>query len=62
MMLLVVAAAGFIGCGGGGGVSPKSTQTSSPATTAGSYTFAVTATDAANAKVTTSINVSVTVQ
>jgi len=63
MMLLVVAAAGFIGCGGGGGgVSPNSTQTSSPATTAGSYTFGLTATDAANSKVTTSINVSVTVQ
>ena len=62
MMVLVIAAAGFIGCGGGGGTSPKSTQTGSPATTAGSYTFAVTATDSANSKVTTSTNVSVTVQ
>jgi hypothetical protein len=63
MMLLVVAAAGFIGCGGGGGgVNPQSTQTNSPVTTTGSYTFAVTATDSANSKVTTSTNVSVTVQ
>jgi hypothetical protein len=59
---LVVAGAGFIGCGGGGGVSPKSAQTISPATTAGSYTFAVTATDSANSKVTASTNVSVAVQ
>jgi hypothetical protein len=64
MMMLVVAGAGFIGCGGGGGggTSPKSAETSSPATTTGSYTFAVTATDSAYSKVTTSSKVSVTVQ
>ena len=63
MVLLVMAGGGVIGCGaGGGGASPKSVQPSTPATTAGSYTFTVTATDAAHSQLTTSTNVIVTVE
>jgi hypothetical protein len=63
MVLLVMAGGGVIGCGGGGGgASPKSVQPSTPATTAGSYTFTVTATDAAHSGLTTSTNVIVTVE
>jgi hypothetical protein len=63
MVLLVMAGGGVIGCGGGGsGGSQKSVQPNTPATTAGSYTFTVTATDAANSKLTTSTNVIVTVE
>jgi len=53
-LLLFVAAAGAIGCGGGG--------SSTPATTASNYTFTVAATDSANAKITASTTISVTVQ
>jgi len=60
-LLLLVAAAGAIGC-----VSGKSTSSgggsSTPATTAGNYTFTIAATDSANAKITTSTTISVTVQ
>jgi peptidoglycan/LPS O-acetylase OafA/YrhL len=60
-LLLLVAAAGAIGC-----VSGKSTSSgggsSTPATTAGNYTFTVAATDSANAKITASTTISVTVQ
>ena len=52
--LLLVAAMETIGCGGGG--------SSTPATTAGNYTFTVAATDSANTKITTSTTISVTVQ
>lgn len=70
MVLLVMAGGGVIGCGGGGvgggggggGGSQKSVQPSTPATTAGSYTFSVTATDAANSKLTISTNVILTVE
>jgi len=63
MVLLVLAGGGAIGCGGGGGGgNQKSVQPSTPATTAGSYTLTVTATDAANSKVTTSTNVILTVE
>jgi len=69
VVLLVMAGAGAIGCGGGGGSiagggggNQKSVQPSTPATTAGSYTLTVTATDAANPKLTSSANVLVTVQ
>jgi hypothetical protein len=63
MVLLVMAGGGVIGCGGGGvGASPKSMQPITPATTAGSYTFTVTATDAAHSELTTSTNVILTVE
>jgi Pro-kumamolisin, activation domain/FG-GAP-like repeat/Bacterial Ig-like domain (group 3)/FG-GAP repeat len=66
MVLLVIVGGGVTGCGGGrgggGGGSQQATQPSTPATTAGSYTFTVTATDAANAKLTASTNVIVTVE
>jgi subtilase family serine protease len=61
-LLLFVAIAGAIGCGGGSGNStqPPSTHTT-PATAAGNYTFTVKATDSA-ANVTTSANITLTVQ
>jgi subtilase family serine protease len=62
MVLLVTIAGGVIGCGGGGSASAKSVQSTTPATTAGSYTFTVTATDAAHSELTTSTNVILTVE
>jgi hypothetical protein len=66
MVLLVMAGGGVIGCGGGGGIGggagSKSVQPSTPATTAGNYTFTVTATDAAHSELTTSTNVILTVE
>jgi hypothetical protein len=67
MVLLVMAGGGAIGCGGGGvggggGGNQKAVQPSTPATTAGSYTLTVTATDAANSNLTTSTNVIITVE
>jgi hypothetical protein len=62
-LLLFVAAAGAIGCGGGGGMSGGSGGGSStPATTAGNYSFTIAATDSANAQITVSTTISVTVQ
>jgi hypothetical protein len=60
-LLLFVAAAGAIGCGSGpsGGGGGGSTT---PATTAGNYTFTVAATDSVNTKITASTTISVTVQ
>jgi hypothetical protein len=66
LILLSVAAAGCaIGCGGdggGGGGGRQTTGSSTPATTAGNYTFTVTGTDSVNAKITASANVTITVQ
>ncbi|MGB8536521.1 MAG: FG-GAP-like repeat-containing protein [Acidobacteriaceae bacterium] len=65
MVFVLLAGGAVIGCGGGGsggGGSQKSVQPSTPATTAGTYTFTVTATDAANPKLTTSTNVIITVE
>jgi hypothetical protein len=62
MVLLVTIAGGVIGCGGGGSASPKSVQATAQATTVGSYTFTVTATDAAHSGLTTSTNVILTVE
>jgi hypothetical protein len=59
-ILCGIGVAGMIGCGGGG--SSSNSQTSTPATTAGSYTFSLSGTDATNAKITASTNVTVTVQ
>ena len=54
--------AGVLGCGGGGtGGGGQSNGAITPATTAGSYTFTVTGTDSTNAKITSSKNVTVTV-
>jgi sugar lactone lactonase YvrE len=57
--LCAVIVAGVIGCGGGGAPS-SNVQPETPATTAGSYTFSVTATS--NAKTIASTHVTVTVQ
>jgi len=60
ILLCVIAASAAIGCGGGGGGASQPPST--PATTPGSYTFTVTGTDTANAKIATSANVSLTVE
>jgi sugar lactone lactonase YvrE len=61
-LLLAVCGVAIIGCGGGGSPSSGTPPNSTPATTPGSYTFRVTATDASNANVTTSANLTITVQ
>jgi formylglycine-generating enzyme required for sulfatase activity len=58
-LIAVSVAACTTGCGGGGG---QSTGPSTPATTAGSYIFNVIGTDSANANITASTNVTITVQ
>ena len=63
VLCLGVAMAGTTGCGGGsssGGAPPIVPAT--PATTTGNYTFAVTGTDSADAKITASASVTITVQ
>ncbi len=57
-------AAWTIGCGGSGASSGGSNTTgqSTPATTAGNYTFTVTGTDAANARISSAASVVVSVQ
>ena len=52
---------GSFGCGGGGG-SSSNPPPGTPATTAGNYTFSVAGTDATNAKITASTNLTITVQ
>jgi sugar lactone lactonase YvrE len=59
-LMLLIAGAGCIGCGDGGG--GQTTGQGTPATTAGNYTFTVTGTDSANPKITVSTTVSVAVQ
>jgi hypothetical protein len=59
-LVMIVGAAGAIGCGGGSETSPAQGKTA--ATTPGSYVFTVTGTDAANAGITTVTTVNVTVQ
>ncbi len=58
--LLGAIVGGMVGCGAGG--STKTSPPIIPATTAGSYTFSLTGTDASNAKITASTNITVTVQ
>jgi len=58
-LLFVVATAGAIGCGGKQSSTPP---VNNPGTTAGNYTFNVTGTDSANATITTSTSVTITVQ
>ena len=60
-LLLIVAAIGAFGCGGGSSQA-SSPPSGPPATTAGSYTFTVIATDATDANITSSATVTVTVQ
>jgi hypothetical protein len=63
VLLFALLTAGAIGCGGGGGSSGSSgTGPSTPATTAGTYTFTLTATDSANAKIATSASFTVAVE
>ncbi len=63
-ILLIVCAVGAIGCGGGSSKSapPPPTSPTTPATTAGNYTFTVTGTDTADASITASTTVTLTVQ
>jgi hypothetical protein len=61
-LLLVILFAGSIGCGGGGGSSAGPSPGGSPATTAGSYTFTITAIDSIDTKIATSANFIVVVQ
>jgi hypothetical protein len=61
ILLSIVTAAGVTGCGGGSN-SGSSSHSSTPATTAGSYTFSVTAIDAANSNIAASTKVTLTVQ
>jgi hypothetical protein len=65
VFLVLFASTWAIGCGGGGGTNGGGGGgggSSTPATTAGSYTFTVAGTDSANAKITASTTVLVTVQ
>jgi hypothetical protein len=61
-LLLAIGAIGAVGCGGGGSGGGGGGGQTTPATTAGSYTFTVTGTDSVNAQITTSTTVVVTVQ
>jgi hypothetical protein len=60
-LVLIIVGAGVIGCGGGGG-GGQTTGPGTPSTTAGNYTFTVTGTDSANAKITVSTTVIIAVQ
>lgn len=59
VLLCVIVAAGAIGCSGGGSSTPVTPST--PATTAGSYTFTVSGTDSANSSIKSSATVVITV-
>ncbi|HEX4322708.1 MAG TPA: FG-GAP-like repeat-containing protein [Acidobacteriaceae bacterium] len=62
VLVLMSAGLGMMGCGGGGGSQSSPPPPVTPATTAGNYVFTITGTDTANAQITTSGNVTVTVQ
>jgi subtilase family serine protease len=62
VLLGIVAAAGVIGCGGGSSNSSTNNTPVTPATTPGNYVFTVAGVDSANAQITTSTPVTVTVQ
>jgi len=63
VLLVLICTAGAIGCGGGASaINGGGSRSSTPATTAGSYTCTVAGIDLANAKITVSKTVSVTVQ
>jgi sugar lactone lactonase YvrE len=59
-LVWIVVAAGAIGCGGGS--NSGSGGISTPATTAGTYTFKVTGVDSAHSTITVATNISITVQ
>jgi len=61
-LLLIAGGIAIIGCGGGGSASSAPPPTTTPATTPGTYVFLVTATDASNAKMTASANLTITVK
>jgi len=62
-LLLIACGIAILGCGGGGSGTSKSTPPpATAATSPGSYTFAVTATDASNTKATATTNLMVMVQ
>ena len=61
-LVWMVAAAGAIGCGGSGGANSGSGGSTTPATSAGTYTFQVTGTDSSNSSITATTSVAVTVQ
>jgi hypothetical protein len=63
VLLGMVGLAGAIGCGGGGGGSTTGGGgTSTPATTAGRYTFTVTGMDSANSAIAVTTDATVTVE
>jgi hypothetical protein len=64
VLLWVFVVTGASGCGGGGNSNAGSGSggASIPPTTAGNYTFTVTAVDSANSSITSSINLTLTVQ
>jgi MYXO-CTERM domain-containing protein len=57
-----IAITAIIGCGGHGSAGSGTPTQTTPATTAGSYTFRVVATAASNAKLTDSANLTITVE
>jgi sugar lactone lactonase YvrE len=62
LALICVFVGAVVGCGGGGaGGGGQSNGAVTPATTEGNYTFTVTGTDSTNAKITSSANITVTV-
>jgi MYXO-CTERM domain-containing protein len=61
VILCGISIAGVTGCGGGSATS-SNTSPSSPATTAGNYTFRVIGTDSTNATITASTNLTIAVQ
>jgi hypothetical protein len=61
VLLCGISIAGVSGCGGGVATSSDASS-STPATTTGNYKFSVTGTDSANAKITASTNLTITVQ
>jgi sugar lactone lactonase YvrE len=62
ILFLGVGLAGTVACGGGGGGSTGGTGTGTAATTAGNYVFTVTGADSANATITASTTVNVTIE
>jgi hypothetical protein len=61
-LMLIVFAAGAIGCGGGSSSKTPPQPPGTPATTAGNYIFTVTGTDTANSTITVSTTATLTVQ
>jgi hypothetical protein len=62
VLFCLIVAEGVIGCGGSSGGGSSNQGQGTPATTAGNYTFTVMGTDSSNAKITTSVSVTIAVQ